>query len=147
MDAVGGVRQNGEMSVLISETAWASVCSTVESRSRSPSPLSLNGSVRETYAFASPTTRMTSASAAFCRCRSSEAPTVANAPRTVASSSSSTGSAAYAGGISPKFFAIMAAVRLTRLPQPATSSLLLRCTNSFHEKSASWFSGPAAQMK
>ncbi len=37
--------KNGEMSVLISETAWASVCSTVESRSRSSSPLSLNGSV------------------------------------------------------------------------------------------------------
>ena len=50
-------------------------------------------------------------------------------------------------GISPKLLAIIAAVRLTRLPQPATSSLLLRCTNSAQEKSASWFSGPAAQMK
>ena len=57
--------RNGEMSVLISETAWASVCSTVESRSRWSSPLSLNGSVFETYALASPTMRITSASAAF----------------------------------------------------------------------------------
>ena len=50
-------------------------------------------------------------------------------------------------GISPKLLAIIAAVRLTRLPQPATSSSLLRCTNSAQVKSASWFSGPAAQMK
>ncbi len=62
---------------------------------------------------------------------------------TVASSSSSTGSTAYGCGISPKLLAIIAAVRLTRLPQPATSSLLLRWTNSAQLKSASWFSGPA----
>ncbi len=50
-------------------------------------------------------------------------------------------------GTSPKFFATIAAVRETRLPHPATSSELLRCTNSRHVKFASWLSGPAAQMK
>ena len=34
-------------------------------------------------------------------------------------------------------------VRLTRLPQLATSSSLLRRTNSLQVKSVSWFSGPA----
>ena len=52
-----------------------------------------------------------------------------------------------AAGISPKFLAIMLAVRLTRLPQPATSSELVRCTNSAQVKSESLVSGPAAQMK
>ncbi len=91
--------------------------------------------------------RITSASAAFWRWRRSEAPTVSKPAATVASSSSSTGSTAYGCGISPKLLAIIAAVRLTRLPQPATSSLLLRWTNSAQLKSASWLSGPAAQMK
>ena len=50
-----------------------------------------------------------------------------------------------AAGISPKFFAIMVAVRLTRLPHPATSSKLLRVTNSAQVKSVSEVSGPAAQ--
>ena len=68
-------------------------------------------------------------------------------PRTAASTASSTGSSAPAAGISPKLLAIIVAVRLTRLPQPATSSELLRWTNSAQVKSASWLSGPAAQMK
>ena len=41
------------------------------------------------------------------------------------------------------FFAVIEIVRLTRLPQPATSSSLLRRTNSDQVKSVSWFSGPA----
>ena len=52
-----------------------------------------------------------------------------------------------AAGISPKLLWIIVAVRLTRLPQPATSSPLLRWTNSAQVKSLSWFSGPAAEMK
>ena len=50
-------------------------------------------------------------------------------------------------GICPKRLWIMEAVRLTRLPQPATSSPLVRRTNSAQVKSASAVSGPAAQMK
>ena len=50
-------------------------------------------------------------------------------------------------GISPNFLAIMEAVRLTRLPHPATSSPLVRRTNSAHVKSESEVSGPAALMK
>ena len=46
-------------------------------------------------------------------------------------------------GIVPMFFAVIEIVRLTRLPQPATSSSLLRRTNSDQVKSVSWFSGPA----
>ena len=67
--------------------------------------------------------------------------------RTVASTSSSTGSSSPQGGISPKLLATIVAVRLTRLPQPATSSELLRVTKSAHVKAASEVSGPAAQMK
>ena len=69
------------------------------------------------------------------------------APRTVSSSVLSTSSRGPAGGISPKLLWIIEAVRLTRLPHPATSSELLRWTNSAQVKFASWFSGPAAQMK
>ena len=68
-------------------------------------------------------------------------------PRTAASTASSTGSSVAAAGISPKLLAIIVAVRLTRLPQPATSSELLRVTKSAHVKAASEVSGPAAQMK
>ena len=42
------------------------------------------------------------------------------------------------------FLAVNDSVRLTRLPQFATSSSLLRRTNSAQVKSVSWFSGPAA---
>ena len=70
-----------------------------------------------------------------------------NPARTAARTSSSTGSSGPGCGTSPKFFATIAAVRETRLPQPATSSELLRWTNSRQVKLLSWFSGPAAQMK
>ena len=46
-----------------------------------------------------------------------------------------------------EFFEIIVAVRFTRLPQPATSSELLRWMNSAHVKAESEVSGPAAQMK
>ena len=132
--------------VLRSETLWIRVWSTVASRSRSSSPLSLKGSVRETYALTSPTIRIVSASAALTRLRSSRAPTVANAPVTVSRTSMSMSSSGPGCGISPKFLATIAAVRETRLPQPATSSELLRWTKSRQVKAESWFSGPAAQM-
>ena len=46
-------------------------------------------------------------------------------------------------GISPMFFAANATARFTRLPQVATSSSLLRRTNSLQVKSVSCVSGPA----
>ena len=45
------------------------------------------------------------------------------------------------------FFAAIETVRLTRLPQPATSSSLVRRTNSAQVKSVSCASGPATAMK
>src|SRR5262249_50423168 len=47
------------------------------------------------------------------------------------------------GGIEPMLRAANEIDRLTRLPQVATSSSLLRRTNSLQVKSVSWFSGPA----
>ena len=139
--------RNGAIIVFRSVTAWASTCRIVSRRSRSSSALSLNGSVSETYRLASPTRRITSAIAARWRWVSISLPTVPKPSRIAPSSFSSIGSSSPAAGISPTFLAIIAAVRLTRLPQPATSSLLVRETKSTQVKSASWFSGPAAEMK
>ncbi len=50
-------------------------------------------------------------------------------------------------GIAPTFFAAIEIDRLTRLPQPATSSSLLRRRNSDQVKSVSCVSGPATAMK
>src|SRR5699024_8112767 len=50
-------------------------------------------------------------------------------------------------GMAPKFLWIRLAVRLTRLPQPATSSSLVRRLNSDQVKSESCDSGPATAMK
>ncbi len=119
----------------------------VASRSRSSSPLSCQGALSETYLLTSATVRIASASAAFWRCRPISSPTTANAPSTVSSSALSSAVSSPAAGISPKLLAIMFAVRLTRLPQPATSSSLVRRTNSAQVKLLSWFSGPAAEMK
>ena len=139
--------RNGERIRLQSATACAVTCSTVPSRSRSSSPLSFQGAMSETYLLTSATTRIASPTACFCRCRAISPPTVPNPASTVASSAVSSAVSSPASGISPKLFAIMFAVRLTRLPQPATSSSLVRRTNSAQVKSLSWFSGPAAEMK
>jgi hypothetical protein len=101
----------------------------------------------ETYLFTSATTRIASPIPCLNRCRAMRPPTVPNACSTASSSAVSSEVRSPASGISPKFFAIMVAVRFTRLPQPATSSPLVRRTNSAQVKSLSWFSGPAAQMK
>ena len=74
-------------------------------------------------------------------------PTDSKPPRTVARTASSTSSSGPAAGTSPKFLATIVAVRLTRLPHPATSSELLRVTKSAQVNAASEVSGPAAQMK
>jgi len=90
--------------------------------------------------------RIASAVAARSRCRSSSPPTDSNPARTAARTASSTSSRSPHGGTSPKLFATIVAVRLTRLPQPATSSELLRVTKSAQVNAASEVSGPAAQM-
>ena len=136
--------RNGDSSVLQSLTACAAVCSTVPRRSGSF--LSFHGSVSEMYRLASWTTRMASPIAARWRCVPMSSPTRPNAVVVVASRASSTVVRGPGSGIAPTFLWIMLAVRLTRLPQPATSSSLVRRLKSAQVKSASWLSGPAVEM-
>ena len=109
--------------------------------------VSFHGSVSEMYRLASWTTRIASPIAALLRWPPSSSPTLPNPAAVVVSSAWSTGCSSPAAGISPKFLAIMLAVRLTRLPQPATSSVLVRVLKSAHVKSESWFSGPLTDRK
>ena len=123
-------------------------CSTVPSRSRWSSPLSFHGAWSETYLLTSATVRIASPIACFCRCRSIRSPT--DAERRLDGVEQRPGRRRRArrpAGSRRSSCAIMVAVRLTRLPQPATSSSLVRRTNSAQVKSVSWFSGPAAEMK
>ena len=101
----------------------------------------------ETYLLTSATARIASLIACLIRLRPMRSPTTANAASAAASTASSSGVVSPSGGISPKFLLIRLAVRLTRLPQPATSSSFVRRTNSAQVKSESWFSGPAAATK
>jgi hypothetical protein len=105
-----------------------------------------HGAVSARYLFAAATAFMASPIPARTLLAPIRSPTVSNAAFVVASSSRSTSSSSPGSGTAPKFFAAMAIERFTRLPQPATSSSLLRRRNSAHVKSESWFSGPAAQM-
>ena len=131
--------------MLQSLIACSAVCSTVSRRAGSS--LSFHGAWSDRYLFASPTTRIASPIAAFCRLRDSRSPTGANAPDVVASSARSSSVSSPGVGTAPTFLAAIDTVRLTRLPQPATSSSLLRRRNSAQVKSVSWFSGPATAMK
>ena len=99
------------------------------------------------YRLASWTTRIASLTAARLRWVPSSPPTLSKPADVVASSPWSTGCSSPGAGISPKFLWIRLAVRLTRLPQPATSSELVRVLKSAHVKSESWFSGPATDRK
>ena len=86
--------------------------------------------------------------AALSRCCSIRSPTVPKAARAVASSVRvRVGQLARPPGSAPKFFAAIEIDRLTRLPQPATSSSLLRRRNSAQVKSVSVVSGPATATK
>jgi hypothetical protein len=109
--------------------------------------LIFHGAWSDRYLLASPTSRIASVMASFCRCFSISRPTVSNASRALRSSVSSASVRSPAGGIAPKFFAAIEIDRLTRLPQPATSSSLLRRRNSAQVKSVSVVSGPATAMK
>ena len=116
---------------------------TVRIRSGSDSR-SFHGAWSDMYLFASATVRIASVIAALKRERPSSAPDhaerLAGALEYVAVG---VGERRRAPGISPMFFAANATDRFTRLPQVATSSSLLRRTNSLQVKSVSWFSGPA----
>src|SRR3954451_5769998 len=105
---------------------------------------SFQGAWSERYLLASATTRIDSLTADFIRDRSRSAPTVANAASVVANSFRSAAVRSPADGISPMFFAVNDSERLTRLPQAATSSSLLRRTTAAQVKSVSEFSGPLA---
>ena len=112
-------------SVLQSLIACSAVCSTVSRRAGSS--LSFHGAWSDRYLFASPTTRIASVAAAFCRLRASRSPTGAEGAATSSASSARSASVSSPGvGTAPTFFAAIDTERLTRLPQPATSSSLLR---------------------
>src|SRR5919107_96804 len=86
--------RNGVSSALQSLIACSAVCSTVSRRAGSS--LSFQGAWSERYLFASPTTRIASPIAAFCRLRESRSPTGANAPD-VAASRARSSSVSWAG--------------------------------------------------
>jgi len=104
---------------------------------------SFHGSVSERYLLAAKTTSMALPMAAFCRLWASRAPTSPKPDSAVASTVWSMSSSSPVAGMAPRFLAVIDTVRFTRLPQAATSSSLLRRTNSAQVKSVSWFSGPA----
>jgi hypothetical protein len=80
---------------------------------------------------------MTSVAAALKRHRRSESPTLAKAARDRSSRARSPAVSSPAAGISPTLRAANETVRFTRFPQFATSSSLLRRTNSLQVKSVS----------
>jgi len=129
-------------SVFASSMSCSATCST-DSR-LAGSSFSFQGASSDRYLFASPTTRITSCSAAFAWLRAMSVPTGSNAARDAARAASSDAVSAPGAGIDPTFLATIDRVRLTRLPQPATSSVLLRVTNCSQVKSVSLDSGPAA---
>ena len=96
------------------------------------------------YWFASELTRIVSAIAALKRACSIRPPMSANAAATASRSAVSVAVSSPGCGTSPKLRCALTSVRLTRLPQLASSSSLLRRTNSSHVKSVSCVSGPAA---
>ena len=134
--------RNGVSSVLASSTSCRATCSTVRIRSGSASR-SFHGACSEKYLFASATVRIASLMANLNRDADRCSPTAPNACRDRASRSWSRSVSAPASGIEPMFLAANETARLTRLPQVATSSSLLRRTNSLQVKSVSWVSGPA----
>src|ERR1700745_2719609 len=134
--------RDGGSSVLASAHGCKATCSTVFIRSGSDSR-SFHGACSEKYLLASETVRIASVIANLNRDRDQWAPTVVKAAREFSSSAWSTSVSWVAAGISPTLRAANDTARLTRLPQVATSSSLLRRTNSLQVKSVSWFSGPA----
>jgi hypothetical protein len=134
--------RNGVSSVLQSSTSCSATCRT-ESR-RAGSSFSFQGAWSDRYLFASATTFIVSASAARCCDRFSSPPIDPNASRLACRTRWSSPVSSPGSGMLPTFLATIDSERLTRLPQPATSSVLLRVTNCSQVKSVSLDSGPAA---
>ena len=134
--------RNGVSRVLASSTSCRATCSTVRIRSGSDSR-SFHGACSEKYLLASATVRIASVIANLNREAARCSPTVPKACRDLSSSSWSRPVSAPAAGIEPMLRAANETARFTRFPQVATSSSLLRRTNSLQVKSVSWFSGPA----
>ena len=134
--------RNGVSSVLPSSTSWSATCRIVFIRSGSDSR-SFHGAWSDRYLLASATVRIASVIAALNRDRPSDSPTAPNACRDASRMAWSASVSAPGAGISPMLRAANDTVRLTRLPQLASSSSLLRRMNSAQVKSVSWFSGPA----
>ena len=104
---------------------------------------SFHGAWSDMYLLASATVRIASFTPALNRDRDSAAPTWPNACRDRSRMSRSASVRWPGSGIEPMLRAANDTDRLTRLPQVATSSSLLRRRNSLQVKSVSWFSGPA----
>ena len=130
-------------SVLRLSTADSATKWTVAARAASVLT-SAQGAWSLTYWLTVEAMRIASPSAARNRPPSICAPTMSNPEATPASSASSMSVRVPGSGTTPKLRCALVSVRLTRLPQFASSSSLLRRTNSAHVKSASWVSGPAA---
>ena len=128
-------------SVLPSSTSCSATCRIVRIRSGSDSR-SFHGAWSDRYLFASPTVRIASVIAALNRDLPSDSPTAPNACREPSRIAWSASVSSPAAGIAPMFLAANEMLRLTRFPQLATSSSLLRRMNSLQVKSVSWFSGP-----
>ena len=137
--------RNGVSSVFPSSTSCSATWQMVRIRSGSDSR-SFHGAWSERYLLASPKVRIASVIAALNLDRPSASPTAANAARERRRISVSASVSWPAGGIEPMLRAANEIDRLTRLPQLASSSSLLRRTNSVQVKSVSWFSGPATAM-
>ncbi len=129
-------------SVLASSTSCRATWQIVRIRSGSLSR-SFHGAWSDRYLLASAVVRSAAVMAALNRDRDNGSATWPNASRDRCSIARSGSVSAPGGGIDPTLRAANDTALLTRLPQLATSSSLLRRTNSAHVKSVSWFSGPA----
>ena len=117
--------------------------STVAARSRSLLT-SAHGSCSLVYSLTSEASLIASASPARKRTASICSPTASKPASTASISSRSRAVSSPGSGTAPKLRNVLVSVRLTRLPQVATSSSLFLRTNSAQVKSVSWVSGPAA---
>ncbi len=137
--------RNGVSSVFPSSTSCSATWQIVRIRSGSYSR-SFHGAWSERYLLASASVRIASVIAALNLDRPSASPTGPNAALDRWSIAESVSVSWPACGIAPMLRAANEIDLLTRFPQLASSSSLLRRTNSLQVKSVSWFSGPATAM-
>src|SRR6266511_1667560 len=137
---------NGVNSTFSVSTARRATYRIVAARSRSVL-IAAHGASRSTYWLPMVESRMASARAALKRDWSISSPTLSKPASIAASVSLSDLVSAPGCGTVPKVRYAFVSVRLTRLPQFASSSSLLRRRNSAQVKSVSCVSGPAAVRK